>query len=217
MRDWVKSLEKLEKIQGGEFTHQFLSESLVFCEKISEWVILSKKWAICSCAYFWWGTRANRSQCLSFGEQPERGNEQIAHCLKKLTKKCTKDTILFKFFKANCWFFVSERANERKKTLIRSFITSDLSKLLTVNLFVMRDLSNSLTVPLLSWATWAISSQSLICTERFERLAHSHSLKRAILSVWAMRKWANEGMSKFLTLKKGYFLHCKNYYKFWFV
>ena len=39
-----------------------------------------------------------------------------------------------------------------------------------------------LTVALLSWATWAIRSQLLICPERSERIAHCCSLKWAILS-----------------------------------
>ena len=59
-----------------------------------------------------------------FGEQPERfthiahqkrGNEQIARFFKKLTtikNVWTKNMILVKTFKANCLFFVSERANE---------------------------------------------------------------------------------------------------------
>ena len=78
--------------QGWEFAHRFseqiarflqkMSESLVFCEKMSEWAILSKKRAIrskkraiCSFAHFYSATWAIRSWSLICGEQPE----QIAH------------------------------------------------------------------------------------------------------------------------------------------
>ena len=197
---------------------------------ISFWVnrsFFAKKWA-----NKWFSQKNERfAHSHIFGEGPERiahslsvlvSNEkwwewEIRSLFKKTYKKMYKRYNFIQIFLGELLVFCERKSKWAKKTLIRSFISSDLSKLLTVNLFVMRDLIDSLTVPLLSWATWAISSQSLICTERFERLAHSHSLKRAILSVWAMRKWANERMSKFLTLKKGYFLHCKNYYKFWFV
>ena len=51
--------------------------------------------------------------------------------------------------------------------------------------FVMSDLSDSLTVTNLSWANWAICSQSLICLERSERIAHSHSFELSEMSEWA--------------------------------
>ena len=51
---------------------------------------------------------------------------------------------------------------------------------------VMSDLSDLLMVARLSWATWTIHSQLLICPERFERNAHSRSLKWVILSEWGM-------------------------------
>ena len=51
--------------------------------------------------------------------------------------------------------------------------------------FAMSDLSNLLMVAHLSWAIWAIRSQSLICPERSEQIAHSRSLKWAILNKWA--------------------------------
>ena len=37
------------------------------------------------------------------------------------------------------------------------------------------------------WATWAISSQWLICNERFEQITHSHSFDLS-----EMNEWANE-------------------------
>ena len=39
----------------------------------------------------------------------------------------------------------------------------------------MNNLSDSLTVALLTWAAWAIRSQSLICPERSELIAHCRS------------------------------------------
>ena len=81
----------------------FLSESLFFCEKMSESVIRSKKRAIRSFAHFWCATWAIRSCLLIFGEQPERfANLLICHEL-------------------------PERFDHG-----RSFDTSDLSNLLTV-------------------------------------------------------------------------------------
>ena len=65
----------------------------------------------------------------------------------------------------------------------------------------MSNLSKSLTVAHLSWVTWVIHSRLLICLERPEHFAHSHSFVLSDLSksltvpqlIWA--KWANEGMS----------------------
>ena len=62
----------------------------------------------------------------------------------------------------------------------------------------MSDLSASRMVAHLSWATWAICSQSLICLERPERFPHSPSFVLNDLSelltvdhlIWA--KWANK-------------------------
>ena len=53
-------------LQGWEF------ESLVLCEKMSEWAIRSKKPAIHSLAHLSWATWAIRSHCLG-------RSEQIAH------------------------------------------------------------------------------------------------------------------------------------------
>ena len=46
----------------------------------------------------------------------------------------------------------------------------------------MSDLSDLLTVTLLIWAFWVICSQSLICPERSERIAHSRSFDLSDLS-----------------------------------
>ena len=58
--------------------------------------------------------------------------------------------------------------------------------------FVMSDLSDSLMVTHLSWATWAIGSQSIICLERSGRIAHSCSFDLSKMSKWANEQWANE-------------------------
>ena len=50
----------------------FLSKSLVFCDKMSEWAIQLKKRAIRSFIHFWWATWAICSWLLIFGERPER-------------------------------------------------------------------------------------------------------------------------------------------------
>ena len=64
--------------------------------------------------------------------------------------------------------------------------------------FVLSILKDSLMVALLSWATWALRSQLLICPERSEWMAHSCSLKLAILSKWAMSEWANSQPCKII-------------------
>ena len=49
--------------RAGNSLIWYLGESLVFCSKMSEWVICSKKWAIHSFAHFWWAKWAIRSHC----------------------------------------------------------------------------------------------------------------------------------------------------------
>ena len=119
--------------------------------------------------------------------------------------------ILVKTFKANCLFFVSERANEwfAKKKLFRSFAH-------------------------LLWATWANCSQSLIYHEQPDRFANSRSFVLSLLTdlskaltvdhliwaIWANRSqlliWSerskqmsNEQMSWFPTLTVSY---CSTHY-----
>ena len=57
---------------------------------------------------------------------------------------------------------------------IRSF-AEQLEQIAHIHSYVMSDLSNSLTVTHLSWAPWAIRSQSLICPERLEWFTHIRS------------------------------------------
>ena len=74
--------------RAGNSLIWFPSESLVFCPKMSEWAIFSKKWVIhsfahvwwakwviCHIAHFLWGTWANHSWSLIFGKR----NEQFTH------------------------------------------------------------------------------------------------------------------------------------------
>ena len=55
--------------------------------------------------------------------------------------------------------------------------------------FVLSELSESLTFAHLSWATWTIRSQSLICPERPEQIAHICSFVLSDLSKWAMSEF----------------------------
>ena len=105
-------------------------------------------WAICS-----W--------LLIFGERPEqfahithekRGNEWIARFF--MYKKRTKNTISVKFFEQ-----IAHIYHEQPERIAHG------------HSFVMSDLRDSLTVALLTWATWAIPSQLLICLERSERMS----------------------------------------------
>ena len=56
--------------------------------------------------------------------------------------------------------------------------------------FVTSGLSDLLTVALLTWVTWAVCSQSLMCPEWSEGIANSRSFDLSNLSEWAMSKWA---------------------------
>ena len=72
MRDWVKSLEKLEKIQGGEFTHRFWVNRSFF----------AKKWA-----NKWFSQKNERfAHAHILGEGPER----IAHSLSVLVSNLSE-------------------------------------------------------------------------------------------------------------------------------
>ena len=91
---------------------------------------------------------------------------------------------------------MSKRANERFTQKNERFAHTLIyhehpERIAHSHSFVMSNLSNLLKVTLLSWATWAICLQHLICPEWSEQIAHDHSLKWAILS-----KWANEWMSE---------------------
>ena len=90
----------------------------------------------------------------------------------------------------------------KSKWGIRSENTSDLlgknkqfpQKKWTICSFIMSNLRESLTVAHahMSWATWMICSQWLICPERSQRIAHSHSFDLSNLSKWANEWWVKE-------------------------
>ena len=128
---------------------------------MSQWAICSKKRAIRSFAHFLWVTWVIRSdRSLKKREWANRSG----------------------FFKRTKKYDLSQICLERNLLWTnRSFIMSDLSKLLTV--------------AHLSWDPWAISSRLLFLHERPERFAHScsfvlsESLTAAHL-IWVI--WANE-------------------------
>ena len=75
--------------RAGNLFICFLSESLIFCQKVSEWAICSKKWAIRSFAHLWWATWAICSWSLIFGEQPERITHGLSFLVSNLSKSLT--------------------------------------------------------------------------------------------------------------------------------
>ena len=127
----------------------------LFFAKNEQMSYLLKIWAICLFAHFWWATwgiRSHRSflvinlrdslTSLIFGEQPEVMSESYQ-----------ENTILVKFFWANCSLFVSKTANEwfaqKKKRFAHLLIYHERPEWIAhVHSFAH-----------LSWATWAISSR----------------------------------------------------------
>ena len=100
----------------------------------------------------------------------------------KHTKNIQKNTILVKFFWANCSFFVSNRANER---FAHFLIYHERPEQITHGRsFVMSDLSDLLTVAPLSWAIWANHSQSLIWFEQSEQMSELAMSKLANSQPW---------------------------------
>ena len=126
---------------------------------------------------------------------------------KKLTKKRTKsvprNTIWIKFFEQIARFCEqkSECAIASKKWAIHSFAL----------LCIMSHLKESLRVALLSWATWAICSRLLFCHEQPEltgaHLSWTIWANRSQSLIWSQR---SERMSKFPTLKlhSSIFMRC---------
>ena len=66
----------------------------------------------------------------------------------------------------------------------KTYISQNLLSELLICSFIMSNLTKLLMVAHLSWATWAICSWLLICLERPERFAHSHSFVLSVSSVW---------------------------------
>ena len=159
-------------------------------------------------AHFWCLIWANRSRLLIFGEQPERFAHSHSFVMSNLNDSLTS------LFKKREWakrsFFKNLQKTFKKGPKIQFYsnlfewITrflwvkewmSDLLKKtsnLLMRSFIMSDLRNSLTVTLLSWSTWVICAQPLICPEQSERIAHSCSLKWEFSSEWGNEQWANE-------------------------
>ena len=79
-------------------------------------------------------------------------------------------------------------------------------------------MSKSLMVAHLSWATWANRSQSLICFERSEQIAHSHSFDLSEMSKWANSQpctilfYMYTGQNFYSSLPKNYLTIISTYY-----
>ena len=85
---WFKLTFSLPR--AGNSLIGFPNESLVFCPKMSEWVIPSKKRAIHSFAHFWWATWAIRSWLPFFLSDLSESlifGEHLSDLLTSLTKK----------------------------------------------------------------------------------------------------------------------------------
>ena len=166
----------------------FLSELLIFCEKMSEWAICSKKRAICSFTPFWWATWAIHSWSLIFGEQPDRF-AQIAHFWWAKWAICSHGSLKKREWANRSFFYVQKRT--KRYNFSHIFLSESL-----IRSFIMSDLIKSLTVTHLSWETWAIRSRLLFWHEQPERFAHSRSFVLSDLSesltvahsIWAI--WA---------------------------
>ena len=169
----------------------FLSKSIIFCEKISEWAISSKKRAIRSkkrgiCSFLV-SDLSDLLTSLIFSERPKKREWMNSLFLfKKRTKIVPKNTILVKFVWANCLFFVIKAANEQ---------------------FTQKKVKWAIcSFPHLSWATWVNRSRSLICHEQPEQFAQGRSFDMSSLSdsltvshlSWVI--WANHSQSGLGTL-----------------
>ena len=171
---------------------------------MSKWVICSKKWAICSFTHFWWATWAIRSWSLIFGEQPERIAHGRSFLVSDLSDRSHCPPKMREW--ANGSFFkIKKPYIKHTKNKILDFLPKIFERIahsLTYHerperiahgcSFVMSDLSDSLTVALLIWVTWVIPSQSLICLQRSEQIAHSRSFRLSKMSKWANERWANK-------------------------
>ena len=95
---------------------RFPSESLIFCPKMCEWAICSKKWAIHSFTHFWWVTWAICSQSLIFSEGPE----WIAHGRSFLVRDLSDFAHITHFWWAT-WTIHLHRSPKKRKWAIRQF------------------------------------------------------------------------------------------------
>ena len=93
--------------QGWEFAHRFSERIALFCPKMSEWAIRSKKLAIHSFTHFWWVTWAIRSQLLISSDQCEG----IAHGRSFLVNDLS-DLLTISHFWWATWAICSHRLEE---------------------------------------------------------------------------------------------------------
>ena len=115
----------------------------------------------------------------------------------KIYKKRTKKyNFRFKKIERIACLFVSKRANE-------GFAKKNPSALL-IRSFIISDLSESLTVALFSWATRVICSQSLICPEKSERIAHSRSFDLSDEQISKFPTLLPSEFRKYIKLKKNF-------------
>ena len=108
---------------------------------------------------------------------------------KKLFKNLQKYDLIQIFWENHCFLL----ANERMSDLLQK--NERFACLLFYHEWLFcherpEGFTHTLTVTLLSWVTWAIPSQLLICPEQ---IACSRSLKWAILSKWVNERIPNPG------------------------
>ena len=145
----------------------------VFCEKMSEWAIRSKK-------------RAIRSWALIFGERPER----FAHGHLFLVSDLSESLMVAHFWWAT-WVICSRSLICLERPVHFAHSRS----------FVLSDLSESLTVAHLIWAKWAMSewanSQPWF-DGIFLLLPFSINVFIILILIWAGVCWTKEIVSQFL-------------------
>ena len=166
----------------GNWLIGFLSKSLAFLRK-NEWMsnLIIHSFLV-----------SDQSDLLTSLFKKEGMSESLV-----ILKNVQKIWFYSHFFEwITCFLWAKEWKSDllrRNKRLAHSLFYHEQPKRINHGCsFFMSNLSDSLKVPLLSWATWAIRSQLLICPEWSERIVHSCSLKWAILSDWAISQWANE-------------------------
>ena len=196
-----------DETMAGKLLIWFMSKLLVFCQKMSKWAIRSKKWVIHSFAHFWWAKCAILSH-RSFPLSDLSESLMIAHfwwAKWVICSHCSFD--LREMSDSRFTHIAHQKRGNEQKWAIRSLIQNFLSKSL-IHSFPLSNLSKLLMVAHLSWATWVIRSRSLICLERYERIAHSHSFdlsemsqwSNERMSEWAMSEWANSQPWKWLNI-----------------
>ena len=176
--------------RAGNSLIWFPSESLVFCPKMSEWAIHSKKCLIHSFALFLWATWAIRSWSLISSERCE----QIAHGRSFFVSDLS-DSLTWLRGNERSWANHSGRSPKKRKWANRSvmliclerperfahgFISSERpERFAHGSSFVLSDLSKSLTVAHLIWANEQMSDEQM--SEFPVLTARSWTLRRLTL------------------------------------